>query len=115
MSQLAVLIAMLIATFFGSSASVQGGVAAAPPEPKLPRYELELASDGCGVIRSTVDEDARSLQWTVLDGEGFQVLGRNALGEDRYRYFRPGEYSIELRAWGGDRYVAVSDRIDISC
>ena len=44
-----------------------------------------------------------------------QVLGRNALGETRYRYYIPGTWTVVLEAWAGDRYAPVSDEVTITC
>ena len=46
---------------------------------------------------------AGGLTWVVKDQDGFQVLGRNAEGEDRYRYFQGGTYTVVLEAFGGPR------------
>lgn len=82
----------------------------------LPRFTLELASDGCGVIRSEPPgEPPHGLQWVVTDSEGFQVLGRNALGETHFRYFASGEYEVVLQAWEGEKYVDVSNKVSIVC
>lgn len=81
----------------------------------LPRMTLRVHSDGCGVIRSGTVGGPHGLQWTVTDQDGFTVLGRNALGETHYRYFRPGTYTVVLEAWGGSYYVPVSNRVTIRC
>lgn len=80
--------------------------------------ELTVHTDGCGVIRTETSPGLyRNLTWVVRDADGFQVLGRNAEGETRYRYFRPGRYTVTLEAWGeGTRgYVPVSNTVEISC
>ena len=59
--------------------------------------------------------DLPNLTWSVSDELGVQVLGRNALGETRYRYFQPGTWTVVLTAWAEDRYVPVSDEVTISC
>jgi hypothetical protein len=75
-----------------------------------------VADDGCGVIRGeTGAYDYPSLTWVVRDDDGFQVLGRNALGETRYRYFQSGTYSVALEAFAEDRYVPVSETVTIHC
>jgi hypothetical protein len=97
--------------------SANSGTEAVPlpgAEP-LPEAELTVAADGCGVIRSGPAGEPRGLQWRVLDGEGFQVLGRNALGETRYRYFRPGTYTVVLVAWDGQKYAPISNEVTIDC
>ena len=86
------------------------------PGETLPTASLQVASDGCGVIRSQFSAGPpHGLQWTVTDAEGFEVLGRNALGETHYRYFQPGRYTAVLKAWGGESYVPVSNAVSISC
>ncbi len=86
------------------------------PEPAaLPEYTLTVHTDGCGVFRTEASPEGENLTWTVKDLDGFQVLGRNALGETQYRYFQSGDYTVVLEAWGGNRYVEVSNTVDISC
>lgn len=82
---------------------------------ELPDAELSVASDGCGVIRSDLEIEPHGLQWTILDNEGFQTLGRNALGETRYRYFAPGTYTVVLEAWDGEKYAPISNTVTIDC
>ena len=84
-------------------------------EVAVPRAELTVGSDGCGVIRSEFERDPRGLQWRILDEEGFQVLGRNAIGETRYRYFRAGTYTVTLVAWDGRSHAPISNTVTISC
>ena len=87
-----------------------------PVEPLSPdMYALTVHEDGCGVIRSEVPVDAPTLTWVIEDQDGFQVLGRNALGEDRYRYFQGGTYTVVLEAFGDGAYGVVSNRVTISC
>ncbi len=87
-----------------------------PSRSPLPRARLRVYSDGCGVIRSEFPGGPPDgLTWTVLDAGGFQVLGRNAEGETRYRYYRPGTYTVVLKAWGGSSYVPVSNTVTIRC
>jgi hypothetical protein len=81
-----------------------------------PRLTLEVFSDGCGVIRSEAPAGTfENLTWTFLDQDGFQVLGRNAEGETRYRYFQGGTYTVVLEAWGGSSYVPVSNEVTVHC
>ena len=82
-----------------------------------PPLKLEVFSDGCGVIRSEPPAGVvyENLTWTFLDQDGFQVLGRNALGETRYRYYQGGTYTVVLEAWGRDSYVPVSNEVTIHC
>ncbi|WP_421119215.1 hypothetical protein ACE2AJ_17895 [Aquihabitans daechungensis] len=83
-------------------------------DPEL-THALTVHTDGCGVIRTEADPEPRNLTWEVLDEDGFSVLGRNALGETRYRYYRGGTYTVTLTAWGGDAYVPVSNTVTITC
>jgi hypothetical protein len=84
----------------------------APP----PRLRLTVFDDGCGVIRSDSRAGAYlDLTWVFRDSDGFQVLGRNAEGETRYRYFRPGAYTVTLEAFGQDHYVPVSNTVTVHC
>ncbi len=76
---------------------------------------LTVHSDGCGVIRTEFDETPRNLTWSVKDPDGFQVLGRNAEGETRYRYFQGGTFTVVLEAWNGDSYAPVSNEVTINC
>jgi len=79
--------------------------------------ELEVHADGCGVVRNSTPEieRLRNLGWSVLDADGFEVLQRNAVGETRYRFYQPGSYTVEMTAWDGEKYAAVSNRVDIDC
>jgi hypothetical protein len=87
---------------------------AAPADPG--RATLQVAEDGCGVLRSEfAGPEPDNLQWLVTDSAGFEVLGRSATNEVRYRYFRPRSYTVHLQAWNGAGYAAVSDRVSISC
>lgn len=82
----------------------------------LPQVSLQVASDGCGVIRSQFGGGPpHGLQWTVTDAQGFEVLGRNALGETHFRFFGSGRYAVVLKAWGGESYVPVSNAVSIAC
>ena len=76
---------------------------------------LTVHSDGCGVIRTEFEETPHNLTWSVKDPDGFQVLGRNAEGETRYRYFEGGTYTVVLEAWNGDFYAPVSNEVIITC
>ena len=84
-----------------------------PPVEELPEYTLTVHEDGCGVIRTPAEPN--DLTWVVKDQDGFQVLGRNADGEDRYRYFQPGTYTVVLETYGGSEYVEVSNTVTIHC
>jgi hypothetical protein len=75
-----------------------------------PTHTLEVHTDGCGVIRS--GEVGEDLTWVVKDLDGFQVLGRVASGETRYRYFRPGTYTVVLE---GPARSVVSNEVTITC
>lgn len=87
---------------------------APPADPS--QAALELAADGCGVIRSEFGaREPDGLQWVITDAEEFQILGRNATDETRYRYFRSGRYEIVLKAWDGNSYADVSNRVTITC
>ena len=80
------------------------------------RVSLRVFEDGCGVVRGDVEPGSfDNLTWVVRDQDGFQVLGRNALNETRYRYFVPGTYTVTLEAWGGESYVPVSRTVTIRC
>lgn len=81
----------------------------------LPSAQLTVHSDGCGVIRTEMEQEPTGLQWSIGDSEGFEVLERNAAGETRYRYFRPGTYSVVLEAWNGNRYAPISNTVTINC
>jgi hypothetical protein len=68
------------------------------------------------VIRSEFPgSEPDGLQWSVTDGEGSEVLARNALGETQYRYFRPGSYEIVLQAWNGQQYADLSNPVPVTC
>jgi ABC-type Fe3+-hydroxamate transport system substrate-binding protein len=84
------------------------------PPPKL---KLRVYSDGCGVIRSTPAPGTSydNLTWSVLDEGGFQVLGRNAEGETRYRYFQGGTYTVVLEAFVNGGYRPVSNTVTVHC
>ena len=56
-----------------------------------------------------------NLTWSVMDRGGFQVLGRNAEGETRYRYFASGDYTVVLQAWWDGAYRPVSNEVTIRC
>ena len=48
----------------------------------------------------------------MKDLDGFQVPGRVASGETRYRYFRPGTYTVVLE---GPARAVVSNEVTITC
>lgn len=85
------------------------------PPPSLPTATLTVFSDGCGVIRSELPVMPPNLTWSISDVDGFEVLGRGAEGETRYRYFRPGTYTVVLKAFDGRTYVPVSNPVTIRC
>jgi hypothetical protein len=82
-----------------------------------PQLTLEVYTDGCGVIRSepAVGVSYDNLTWSVRDAGGFEVLGRNAEGETRYRYFQAGDYTVVLQAWLDGAYRAVSNEVTVHC
>jgi hypothetical protein len=88
-----------------------------PKPPRPPKLELTVFSDGCGVIRSrpAAGTTYDNLTWTVLDRDGFQVLGRNAEGETRYRYFQGGTYTVVLEAFVNGAYRPVSNKVSVTC
>jgi hypothetical protein len=87
-----------------------------PDEPLfVGMYTLTVHDDGCGVIRTELPEDLGGLTWVFEDEDGFQVLGRNALGEDRYRYFQGGTYTVVLEAYGAGSYEEVSNTVTVTC
>jgi hypothetical protein len=83
----------------------------------LPRLKLRVFADGCGVIRSRPRKGVGydNLTWSFRDRDGFQVLGRNAHGETRYRYYLAGNYTVVLEAWTGNRYAPVSNKVTVHC
>ena len=86
------------------------------PTTSARRIQLTVFTDGCGVIRSeTRPQEYRNLTWTFRDLDGFQVLGRNAEGETRYRYFQGGTYTVALEAWAGTHYAPVSNTVTVHC
>jgi hypothetical protein len=88
-----------------------------PTPPPPPKLELSVYSDGCGVIRSAAAPGTSydNLTWSVRDAGGFQVLGRNAEGETRYRYFQGGTYTVVLEAFVNGGYRPVSNKVTINC
>ena len=88
---------------------------AAEPVPEPATVVLSVHSDGCGVVRTEPAQPLENLTWSVRDSAGFEVLGRNAESETRYRYFQPGTYTVVLTAWGGGSYVPVSNEVTIRC
>lgn len=84
-----------------------------PREALTDRLHLTVFEDGCGVIRSDGPPGAFvNLTWVFRDTDGFQVLGRVADHETRYRYFRPGTYTVVLEAFGD---VPVSNTVTVHC
>ena len=79
--------------------------------------ELKVAADGCGVERGEVSGSTpvSSLTWVVVDEDGYTVLERNAEGEYKYRYFAGGHYQVHVAAWYLDRYISISDEVEIDC
>ncbi|MDQ3359746.1 MAG: hypothetical protein M3520_13205 [Actinomycetota bacterium] len=69
------------------------------------------------MIRSEAAEgvDYQSLTWSFMDQDGFQVLGRNAEGETRYRYFTGGTFTVVLEAYVDGGYRPVSNEVTITC
>lgn len=84
---------------------------------RTPSATLNVDADGCTVIRSDVESSGpvRGLQWVITDESGRQVLGRNALGETRYTYYRPGKYDVVLQTFHIDRYIDISKHVKITC
>lgn len=87
----------------------------APTTAELPTFELTVIDGAGGCAVSRTEGDADSLQWSVRDSHGVEVLGRNALGETTYGYFQSGTFTMVLRAWSVDRYVDVSNEVTIDC
>lgn len=83
----------------------------------LPLLELEVYQDGCGVIRSEAAPGVEydNLNWVVRDAGGFQVLGRVAENETRYRYYLGGRYTVVLEAAHEGAYQTVSNEVTINC
>jgi len=81
------------------------------------RVELKVAADGCGVRRGEVSGSTTvsSLTWVIVDHDGYTVLERNAEGEYQYRYFTGGHYRVHVAAWYIDRYIPISDEVEIDC
>ncbi len=82
-----------------------------------PSATLNVAADGCTVIRSEVESSGpgRALQWVIADESGQHVLERNAVGENRYTYFRPGKYDVVLQTFYNGRYIDISQHVKIEC
>lgn len=103
----------------GSGSLSPGGVVDLFESPtqsdELPEVKLVVHTDGCGVIRPEIADPPHGFTWSVRDVDGFRVLGRNALNETHYRYFRPGTYTVVLEAWDGEKYAAISNVVTISC
>ena len=87
---------------------------AVPGKPR--RISLRVFGDGCGVVRGPASPtELSTLTWVLRDADGFQVLGRNARNERRYRYFGSGTFTVDLEAWQGDRYAPVSRTVTVHC
>jgi len=90
-----------------------------PAEHSAPdvRATLRVLEDGCTVERSEVTgpDAVRAVMWVVADASGNVLLERGADGEFRYRYYRPGTYTVTLKAYFGGRYWTVSDPVAITC
>jgi hypothetical protein len=92
------------------------GVLPEPAPGPPPEATLTVHTDGCGVIRTEVPAyQHNGLTWNVYDSDGFQVLGRVADNETRYRYFQPGTYTVNLEALIGTEYVTISNTVTINC
>ncbi len=100
-----------------STTPTVAGTPSATSERRVPRLKLQVFSDGCGVIRSEGAEgvEYRNLTWVFRDQDGFQVLGRNAEGETRYRYFTGGTYDVVLEAFVDGKYSTVSNEVTVQC
>lgn len=88
------------------------------PKPEVDaQVELKVAADGCGVERGEVSGSTpvSALTWVIVDEDGYTVLERNAEGEFKYRYFAGGHYRVHVVAWYLDRYVPISDEVEIDC
>jgi hypothetical protein len=99
--------------------NLRGRPRIALPEPvagPIPAATLTVHTDGCGVIRTDVPADQHTgLTWNVYDADGFQVLGRVADNETRYRYFQAGTYTVNLEARIGTKSVTISNTVTINC
>ena len=80
-----------------------------------PTHVLVVEDDGCTVKRSKTDDEPWDLTWTVRDPAGFQVLGRSARGEETYRYFESGTYTVTLTTWREGQAHPVSNTVSITC
>jgi hypothetical protein len=90
-------------------------VAYTAPKIELTQITIERDPDGCGVIRPDIQPAPHGLGWSVKDAAGYEVLQRNALGETQYRYFQSGTFTIEVVAWDGEKYAAISNVLTITC
>jgi hypothetical protein len=63
----------------------------------------------------TGSSQVHNLQWTVTNENGDMVLGRNAQGEYRYQYYRPGAYSVVLQTWHNGAYIDIGNEVKIDC
>jgi hypothetical protein len=81
------------------------------------RADVSVDTDDCTVVRSEVEGSSliSNLTWVVIDTSGEQVLGRNAMGEYEYTYYRPGEYYVHLEASHEGEYVPISNEVIINC
>ncbi len=84
---------------------------------RTPSATLNVDADGCTVVRSEVEssDPVRGLQWVITDESGRQVLARNALGENSYSCFRPGQYDVVLQTLYNGRYIDISGHVKIAC
>lgn len=73
-----------------------------------------LATPAGGRLRPPVRNPSPTT-WCCRSSTRFEVLQRNAAGETRYRYYRPGSYEVVLQAFDGERYADVSNRVSITC
>ncbi len=76
---------------------------------------LELAPDGCGVIRSDFAGPVENATWAVLDRQGFQVRGINAATKTHYRPGEGAQVTVRLEGWIGEGYVPISNEVQPSC
>lgn len=83
--------------------------------PTGPTHVLVVGKDGCAVERSTTKDEPWDLTWTIRNGAGFQVLGRNAKDERTYRYFETGTYTVTLTTWDDGKARPVSNTVTITC
>jgi hypothetical protein len=79
--------------------------------------DLTIGPDGCSVSRTEPrgSTPVRALTWVVSDLNGSILLERAAGGEYAYRYFRPGQYRIHLKAWFAGQYYPISNEVTVEC